>query len=538
MYAVRIFVTNPAEEARGFFQRAGCEIDKETLAALHAESGGWIAGLQLVQLSLMNGGGDLPARVRTAAQDEGRLFNELIVEEVISRQSPEIQRFLAVSSIFDRFCAPLCDAVLSHHKPGYSSQIIQHLRDSNLFVAPLDSEGTWLRYHHLFSEAVRSLPHLLPDPKQLLRLRREAAGWFAEQNLVREALDLYLDAGDIDTAVTFLEQHLHALIKEDFSRRSLERFLDKFPPWAENKYPALLVARAFCLVVRMGMKRMTPILDRAERMLRGRSKKVSELRKNLLKADIEALRSFCCFWLGDPKGAIAQASRVLRSAPRERYFSRGIAALHAPMALCANGREDLALRLISSEMARDCEEGFQRIGMLMTARSFAYYWSGRLDLLSESAIEMEEAAKSVHIPSLFTAYGIYFHARAALEKNDLDAAAGYYSQLKTLQYQILPRTYACSLVGLAMVAVARDDYRTARKYASSVRKWALETREPDQLLLADSLDARLAMITGRTPGALRGNPANNEWVQPWLVLFYLTRLDPRTAAGSSERESQ
>jgi LuxR family maltose regulon positive regulatory protein len=44
---------------------------------------------------------------------------------------------------------PLCDAVTGREG---SARLLRELARSNLFVVPLDEQGEWYRYHHLFSD--------------------------------------------------------------------------------------------------------------------------------------------------------------------------------------------------------------------------------------------------------------------------------------------------------------------------------------------------------------------------------------------------
>jgi LuxR family maltose regulon positive regulatory protein len=80
------------------------------IAALEVRTEGWIAGLQLVALS-MQGHQDVPGFIRTFAGDH-RYILDYLVEEVLQRQPEYIKQFLLRTSILDRMCGPLCDAVL------------------------------------------------------------------------------------------------------------------------------------------------------------------------------------------------------------------------------------------------------------------------------------------------------------------------------------------------------------------------------------------------------------------------------------------
>ena len=67
-------------------------------------------------------------------------------------QPDEIRAFLLHTSVLDRFCAPLCDAVTER---GDSRRILRELESSNFFLIPLDTKRDWYRYHHLFRDLLR-----------------------------------------------------------------------------------------------------------------------------------------------------------------------------------------------------------------------------------------------------------------------------------------------------------------------------------------------------------------------------------------------
>ena len=53
----------------------------------------------------------------------------------MARQPEEIRDFLLCTSILERLCAPLCDA-LTGRDDGY--KILSYVEQANLFVVPLD----------------------------------------------------------------------------------------------------------------------------------------------------------------------------------------------------------------------------------------------------------------------------------------------------------------------------------------------------------------------------------------------------------------
>ena len=144
----------------------GLNLSSEDIAALEARTEGWIAGLQLAAIS-MQGHPDVASFVKSFSGGH-RFVMDYLVEEVLGQQPESVQTFLLRTSVLERLCAPLCDAVL--RDPTVSAQeTLEYLERANLFIVPLDNERHWYRYHHLFAELLRQrLPQFkkskhLPD---------------------------------------------------------------------------------------------------------------------------------------------------------------------------------------------------------------------------------------------------------------------------------------------------------------------------------------------------------------------------------------
>ena len=100
----------PAEAAEFLNQVMGLNLSAEDIAALETRTEGWIAGLQLAALS-MQGHQDAASFIKSFTGSHHFVLDYL-VEEVLQQQSESVQTFLLRTSILDRMCGPLCDAVL------------------------------------------------------------------------------------------------------------------------------------------------------------------------------------------------------------------------------------------------------------------------------------------------------------------------------------------------------------------------------------------------------------------------------------------
>ncbi len=108
-----------------------------------------------------------------------------LAEEVLEQRPKGTLNFLLQTSILDRLCGPLCDAVTG----GNDSQaLLQKLEQANLFIVPLDDNGQWYRYHHLFAEVLQArLQQTQPDLIQELHCR--ASAWYEQNEFMVEAIN-------------------------------------------------------------------------------------------------------------------------------------------------------------------------------------------------------------------------------------------------------------------------------------------------------------------------------------------------------------
>jgi LuxR family maltose regulon positive regulatory protein len=244
-----------SEAAEFLNQVMSLNLSAEDIAALENRTEGWIAGLQMAALS-MQGLEDTAGFIQSFTGSHHFVLDYLI-EEVLQKQPESVQNFLLLTSILERMCGPLCDAVL----PGSSDtgeETLVYLDRANLFIIPLDNERHWYRYHHLFAELLRTrLARAYPD--QITELHRRASDWHANNGFPYEAIT-------------------HALIVQDWTRAAevIERFSDELPMrgesntrlgWFESFPTQILMDRPRLGLTYAWALLMSNQLDRAEQQL-------------------------------------------------------------------------------------------------------------------------------------------------------------------------------------------------------------------------------------------------------------------------------
>ena len=199
---------------------------------------GWPAGLYLAALSLQAGATG-PARVETFTGDD-RLVAEYFRFELLSRMPEAEARFLMHTSVLERMCGGLCDAVLQTTR---SAATLESLERSNRFVVPLDRRGEWYRYHHLFGQLLRNELER-SDPEAVAELNRRAMAWCMANDMAEAAVGYGHAAGETAT-VAGLVDRLTFPLYYDGRMATVEGWLGWFDLDELVRYPALAVYGAW-----------------------------------------------------------------------------------------------------------------------------------------------------------------------------------------------------------------------------------------------------------------------------------------------------
>ena len=226
-------------EAATLLRNVDLTLAEDDVAELYRRTEGWAAGLYLAALCVREGGA-LPGAVVTFGGGD-RLVAEYVESEFLERISRRQREFLTRTAVLERLSGPLCEAVLD--LPG-SRAALADLARSNLLLIPLDRQGDWYRYHHLFrdmllAELERREPELAPV------LRRRAAGWFLRHDQPEAALEYFIAAGDVDEAARLVHR-----LWLPIDRQGRITTLQRWFRWLEDRgaiegHPMLAVLAAF-----------------------------------------------------------------------------------------------------------------------------------------------------------------------------------------------------------------------------------------------------------------------------------------------------
>ncbi len=353
-----------AEEAAAYLNEVmGLELAARDVAALEGRTEGWIAALQLAALS-MQGREDVAGFIAGFAGDD-RYVVDYLAEEVLQRQSGEVQGFLLQTSVLGRLCGPLCDAVTGQ---GGGRAMLEALDRGNLFLVPLDDRRRWYRYHQLFADVLQA--RLLDEqPGQVPELHRRASIWFEQDGERPAAIGHALAARDFGRAAGLVELAIPAM-RRTRQETTVRGWLELIPDDVVRVRPVLSVGFAGALLTSGEFEGVEDRLRDAERWLAppaGAGEGTPSRPAEMIVADEEGFRSLpgtievyragLALARGDAPGTVRHARLALDLAPEDDHLCRAGASGLLGLASWGSGDLEAAHRAYS-----ECASGLQRAG--------------------------------------------------------------------------------------------------------------------------------------------------------------------------------
>jgi ATP/maltotriose-dependent transcriptional regulator MalT len=291
-------------------EKMGLDLTKDEIVPLQTQLEGWIAGLQLVSLGLRR---RLSATDMLVISGRHRFIADYLSEDVLAQLPSDIQRFLLQTSILDRLCGSLCDAVTERQD---SQHMLEMLERENLFVVPLDDNRVWFRYHLLFADFLQAELNRR-EPDDVKDLHRRAARWCLDHDLRERAFRHAIEGDDLAQMIRIFERYAQPMIL-GCEVRELGHWLEALPPEWYTAYPVFAIPRVFLLAFSGSIEACFHCLDEIEQLL------TSDKSRQQL-AMVTAVRCFVACMQNDLAQAEVLADEALRDLPEEDlHFRPGI----------------------------------------------------------------------------------------------------------------------------------------------------------------------------------------------------------------------
>lgn len=448
------------EEAAAFLRQAmGLNLSTDAIAALEARTEGWIAGLQLAAISMQGYAADADAFIH-AFTGSHRFVMDYLVEEVLAQQPAAVQTFLLRTSILERMCGPLGEAVVGEGATN-GQEMLAALERANLFLVPLDSERRWYRYHHLFGDLLRQRLQAsvagAADAVDITTLHRRASRWFEANGLLFEAFQHAVAAADIDRAAFLVEGNGMPLHFRGAVKPVLD-WLTALPSHELDAHPNLWVTYASALLFTGQLTGIEPKLQAAEAVLPANS---ADAATRDLIGRIASIRATVAVSQHQAETIVTQAQRALDFLHPGNLPVRTATTWALGYAYELQGNRSAARRSYTAAVAA-AEAIGHFIMHLMSTLGVAH--------MQEADNQLEQAAASYRIalklagdPPLPAAAGVHLGlARLHYAWNDLPAAEAHAEQSLHMARQLENTDrFIASEVMLARLRLARGEVAVA-----------------------------------------------------------------------------
>jgi LuxR family maltose regulon positive regulatory protein len=461
----------PSEAAEFLNQVMSLNLSAENIAALETRTEGWIAGLQLAAIS-MRGRRDVTGFIKSFTGSH-HFVMDYLVEEVLKQQSESVQNFLLRTSILDRMCGPLCDAVLLDSS-ACGQETLEYLEHANLFTVPLDNERRWYRYHHLFADLLRQ--RLLYSAASsaggegigAAELHRRASLWYENNGQEIDAFHHAAAANDVERAELLIEGkgmplHFRGAVTPVLN------WLKSLPTTVLDDNPSLWTTYASVLLVTGHVTSVEQALNSAEKALQ--DAEPGDKTRDLI-GRIAAIRATLAASLNRVDTIIEQSRRALEFLRPDNLAFRTSTIWKLGFAYYLQGDRVAASRAYNEVISIGKASGNVVFTLMATiGLGLLQEADNNLDLAEQSYRSVLQSFGDHPLPFASEAYlGL---ARVCYERNDLDAAQRHAQQSIELARQVenTDRVGACELF-LARLKLALGDMTGAAAMLSRAEQSA------------------------------------------------------------------
>ncbi len=496
-----------AEAAEFLNQVMGLSLSAQDIAALEARTEGWIAGLQLAAIS-MQGNKDTGSFIKSFTGSHHFVLDYL-VEEVLHQQSKRVQKFLLCTSILDRMCGALCNAVLSDSSVS-GQETLEHLEHTNLFITPLDNERHWYRYHHLFGSILRQRLGQSLTTEEIAGYHLRASEWYEKNSDPTQAFQHASAAGDFGRAARLAEMYWRGM-NESFQMVAWLGWIKQLPEGVICARPVLCTQIAWAYMDISDVDASEARLRDAERCLENPPDEmvvVVEEQFRALPARIAIARTYNAQSLHDFPAAVKYAELAIQLAPKEDHFMRAQTSAILGGTYWANGDLESACKSMS-----DWIENSHKAGNFLFAIASG---SGKADILTEQG-HLREALKT-HQQSLqlaaeheAEAQGVIAHHYLGMALlyhemgEDESAAQHFQKSLEMGPYSLLHDWTYRKCLAQARLKESEGDLDAACNLLDEAKRFYVRSLIPNTRPV-DAIKARIHLKQGRLSSV-------EEWVR-------------------------
>jgi LuxR family transcriptional regulator, maltose regulon positive regulatory protein len=505
------------EEINTIFKAiTGLKLQDEDLEKLNRSTEGWAVGIQLAAMAMSR----KPSQWQTYAGRE--YIFDYLADEVLLRETIEVQDFLKKSSLFERFSASLC-AYAFGQENQYEQQseknkkLITYIQRANLFLVPVDTAGEWFRYHALFVEFLR---RQLPG-EQSIGIVARASDWFEQNGLIDEAIHYAVEAKDYERAACLLE-HTYIDILAQGEQASIKRWTADLPNEVINNHPRLWLAKGWASIISLDHQLAIECFKKVEQVLE------VDKRHQHLWNEVKSLEILMKILSGKMVRS-DEISSIIQSLTVRDDFLRGLLYFNLGGSFMFQGDTEHAVN--SFQEAVSCTQNSRNPLIYIMAQAALgenLQWNGKLVLaehLFQEAIDYTKKTMGEHSVLLGYLYNNY--SDLLREQNRFDEA--YHIAEMGISYCMVwqPSASLDGQIVLARLLASQGNWEKSFERLELARKSTMtrNLKIIDRLITIHMI--RLMLLQGNLERArleIRENALDNSPPHPLQVMEFLIQL--------------
>ncbi len=504
------------QETSAFLRNSlGDTLDDEIVADIYGRSEGWVTGLHLATLTLRQA--ERIGNLQQVIHKDDRFVTEYLMAEVLADQTAVFQEWLLKTAVLDRFCPDLCNAICHSAENNTPTDLngqtfIQQLRTQNLFLIPLDAEQSWYRYHHLFGQFLRRTIEQQYTTAAISQFHTQAATWLAQNQLFEESLQHALTAGNVPMAAQLVAENRHKPLNKD-QKWTLEKWLSKIPNQYIQQSPQLLLAKAWVAVLESAIWALPPILDNVEALLEDAPSDAT------LVGEVALFKGILLFWDSQGEQSLTVLQQALQKVPFEHTGARNEAIIYIAVASQATGAGKGIIQEYRQKIYLETTDSIYK-ARLLGSLVFVHLLSGELNeakIISEQILDVAVDSHNVFIE----AWSYYFLGYIYFQWNELQTAVSYFQQAVQKRYVLDVNAPMDNYAGLIFAYQALGQVDNANETMAESLAFAQQANNPGYLMLARSIQTRLALLQGDIALAVSGSNNNDITEDVGTMLFWI-----------------
>jgi len=510
------------EVAKFMNQSLNVVIDDDTVSLLDDRIEGWATGLRLASLYLQ-GSKDLKIGIKDLHGNHLHIA-EYLMAEVLARQRTEIANYLLETSILERFCESLCfhiHQIGSLEQDVSASEFIQLLSNNNLFVVSLDDKGDWFRYHHLFRDFLNEVLHKQRTADQIAELHRSAGNWFAENDLIEEAIGHFMAAGETSAAIQLVVDRRYEMLNASSFVR-LGRLLKFLPEKEVAENPLFASAQALIGIEQGNDANAQFFTETAIQMVAALSPKSETYA--MLKGEVLVLQGLVEYFWGNAQSGLTHAEESIDYLPEDALMIRSlrIGIISVCLQAMGNGKQAVASLRNALSIPIWPTNIQARFHFYL---SLVRYMEGNLAGVINASRECLWCIKDS--PFFHTrAFANYFLGAGHYLLNELEAAVPYLMKVLDDRHTANPSYVAQAGFILACIHLSQDNQIATAQVLDQIRAYCRNNDHVTVLSIVQAFEAEFALRRGDLQRAQQICKDRDFDIRPPLWFYYVPELTP------------